>query len=354
MKTRNKIITIAIVAAILVVFVIRLIANKRIFDAELNAVSDFNINIPVNTDTVKDQRIAAGFVVNGSFCALHEITVSSETQGRITSIAVRSGDHVTAGQVLASTDNELAVSQYELAKANFEKAEKDKNRYEQLSHDDAVTVQQSELAKLTFVNARSAFVTARKQLENSVIKAPVNGIITKKYVEKGMVLTPNLPAFDIVEIDRLKFMAKLTSDQINKISRGQTAKVTADNYPSVFYDGKINAIVVKADLSKRYEVEIEVTNHANQLIKPGMFGSVFFGDQSTNQFLAIPRKALTGSIKTPQVFVVKGDSVILRNIDAEPLNDRYMAVKQGLKEGDVIVVSGQINLKDGSRVKVVK
>ena len=354
MKSKRRIITVLIIAALVIIVVIRLVTNKRSFDEQLKMISEFNTTIPIITDTVKYEQIGTEFSVNGTFSPLHEISITSETQGKVISISTKVGDNVKTGQVLVSIDNKLYASQLELAKFNLEKADKDMQRFEQLSKGDAATSQQFESAKQVFENAQSAYTTAKVQYENTYIKAPFEGIIIKQTIEKGSYLTPGTAVFDIVEINKVKFIAKLASDEVEKAQKGQNVKVSVDAYPGVEYEGIISAIVVKSDLSKRYDVEVEVMNRHDKLIKPGMFGSGLFAAHSGSQILAIPRKALTGSIKNSDVFIVKGDSVIMQHIDVVPLNDKYVAIKQGLKVGDVIVVSGQINLVNGSKIKLNK
>jgi membrane fusion protein, multidrug efflux system len=354
MKSKRMIITVIVIIAIVIVAALRLASNKRAFGEQLKMISAFNTTIPVITDTVKYEKMVAEFSVNGSFQPLREISIVSEIQGKIVSITAETGDKVQTGQVLASIDNELLKSQLELAKFNLEKAEKDKQRFEQLFKGDAATVQQYESAKQTLVNAQSAFTATRIQYDNSFIKVSFDGIVTKRYVEKGTYLQPGAPVFDMVEINKVKFLAKLTSDEVEKVQKGQLVKISVDAYPGIIYEGKVNAMIIKSDLSKRYDVEVEVMNRQDRLIKPGMFGTGVFTGHSEEQVLAIQRKAITGSIKNPEVFIVKGDSVIAQSITSMPLNDKYIAVKQGLKAGDVIVISGQINLVNGSKIKLNK
>ena len=350
MKTK-KIIIIAILIIVAAAIIIRLFMNKQSLDSELASISKFTTVVPVSVYTVKDENIRTSFSINGSFEPMSEVTIASETQGTIKKISAETGDNVREGQILAETDNDLIVSQLELAKANFEKAEKDMQRYEQLSKEDAASQQQSEAARLAYLNAKSDYVSASKQYNNSIIKAPVSGNITKRYIEKGSFIAPGSQTFDIVETNKMKFIAKLTADEILHIKKNNEVEITVDAFPGTNFTGKINAIVIQADDSKRYEVEIVVANAKDKVINPGMFGTAYFKNNSASQTLTIPRKALSGSVKNPEVFVLSGDSVIQRNIVAESINDKYLAVKQGLQAGDVIVISGQINLKNGTKVK---
>ena len=354
MKTKRIITTAVIITILVVIAAFRLVSNKRSFDEQLKMVSEFNTVIPVITDTAKYEQQLNGISINGSFQASHEISITAETQGKIVSILAGIGDNVKTGQVLASVDNVLLASQLEMTKFNLEKAEKDMQRFETLSKADAISTQQYEAVKQVLVNAQFANTSAKVQYENSFIKVPFNGIITKRYIEKGSYLAPGMPVFDIVEINKLKFIANLTVDEFEKVKKGQTVNLSVDDYPGISYIGTVSSIVVKADLSKRYTADIEVENRTDKYIKPGMYGTAIFTNHSGNQILTIPRKAIAGSIKNPEVFVVKADSVILQSIEVEPINDKYVAVKKGLKAGDVIVISGQINLVNGSKIKINK
>jgi RND family efflux transporter MFP subunit len=353
MKTVKKTLIIIIILAIAGLIAFKLISNKKQLNAELKAVTDFNTVIPVITDTVKSEYPNDVFNVKGSFLPSHEVSVVSETQGKVSAILVDIGDRVAANQSLVSVENDLVSAQLKLAKANFEKAEKDKKRYDLLSNDNAVTVQQKEVAELAYTSSQSALVTVQKEYDNSVIKAPISGIVTSKSIEVGSFLTPAIPVFSIVDISNVILKAMLTADEVSKVKIGQVVNVSVDEYPGASYDGKIKSIDVNADLSKKYYVEVEVLNNSDKLIKPGMYGSVSFGLSSKNLSLVIPRRSVIGSIISPQVFIVQGDSAILKNITVVPLDDNNLSVIKGLNSGDIIIVSGQINLKNGTKIKVL-
>ena len=350
MKKKNIIsASIITTAALLIIF--RLAANKSSFNEELKLVSEANTTIPVLTDTVRCEQQATDFTTNGTFTPSQEISITSESQGKVVSINSKIGEKVVSGQVIACIDNVVLKSQLKLAKFNLEKAEKDMKRIEQLSKDDAATHQDYENAKQVFVNAQSVYTSAKTDVEKTFIKTPFAGNITKRNIEIGSYLTPGSAVFDIVVINRLKFMAKLTVSEIEKVQKGQNVKVSVDAYPGSFYEGKVSAIVSTADVSKRYDVEVDVNNTTGKQIKPGMYGTVTFSCNSDAQNLLLPRVAIAGSIKNPEIFLVKGDSVILQKIDVTPLNDKFVVVKNGLKAGDIIVTSGQISLVNGSKIK---
>ena len=353
MKLRKRITTVLIIVALVTIVALRLVTNKRSFENQLKMASESNTTIPVLTDTVKYRNITSGFSINGTFSPFKEISITSEMQGKISSIRTETGDKVKNGDTLATIENEIFASQLAVAKFNLEKAEKDMKRFKELTNGEATTLQQYESVKQVFENAQFAFTSARVQNNNAFITAPFSGFVTKRYKEEGVYIVPGSPIFDIVEIDKLKLTAKLTYDEVEKVKKGENVKVTVESVPDKTYEGYVSNKVVKADLSGRYEVEICINNNAENFIKPGMYGQVLFNINSKEPVLVIPRRAIEGSILNPEIYLVKGDSVIKKNITVTSLDDKYVLVESGVKEGDIIVTSGQINLVNGSKIRII-
>ena len=351
MKLRKRITTVLIIVALVTIVAYRLISNKRSFEDQLKMVSELNTTIPVLTDTVRYRQITSGFSVNGTFSPFKEISITSETQGKITSLRNETGDEVKKGDILATIDNEIFASQLAVTKFNLEKAEKDLKRFKELTNREAATIQQYESVKQVFENAQFAYTSARVQNDNAFITAPFSGFITKRYIESGAFIAPGSPVFNIVAIDKLRLIAKLTADEVGKVKKGKNVKLTVESIPGTTYEGYVGNITVRSDLSGRYDVEIYI-NNTDKLLKPGMYGSVLFTEDSKEPVLVIPRRAIEGSILNPEVFQVRGDSVVKKNITASSLNDKYVLVKSGLSKGDVIVTSGQINLVNGSKIRI--
>ncbi len=353
MKLRKLIISISVISGLLIVIAARLMSNKESFDKELEMISESNGSVPVIVDTVKTQSVHTEFSVDGIFSASKEVTITGELEGKIITVKTNEGDNVTAGQVLATLDNTIYKSQLELARYNLEKAEKDMERNEQLVKTDGVTMQQFEDAKKNLAEAKSNLVSAQKQYDDSFIKAPFSGVITKRYVEEGTYLSPGTAVFDMAKINKLKLVVMLTAEEASGIEKGQKVNVSVDTYQGTGIDGHVTAINVKADESGKYNIEIEVNNSPEKPIMPGMFGTALFQGISRTDALVISRRTIAGSIKNAEVFLVKGDSVISKRIEVEPLKGEDVLVTKGLKPGDIVVTSGQINLVEGSKVKVL-
>jgi membrane fusion protein (multidrug efflux system) len=349
----KRILTISLIIIILVggCAAILLLNKKKI---EEKSKLEGNLeSIPVYVQEVKKATLTGSFEVNGSFAAIHELTLMSEGQGKVIDMLVNTGDVVHSGQVLALLDDELVRSQLALANANLEKARADLKKYEGLLKADAISGQQVEDVKLGLIKAETEVAILKKQLDFTVIRAPIQGTINRRAIEKGSLLIPGSPVFDIVDVSRLKFTANVAETEVVQIRKGQQPEITSPMYPGIKYKCTVISIGVKADEARRFPVEVEMINDAAHPLKAGMFGTAAFGSESPREALLIMRNSIVGSIKNPKVYIVEGNKALLRDIRIGSANDREVEVLEGLKEGEIVVISGQINLENNMTVRVV-
>ncbi len=329
-----------------------LLYNKKKIDEKSQL--DGNLKtIPVFVTSLAMNKMSGDFPANGSFSAIHELTVSSEGQGKVVNLLFDIGDFVKQGQVLAHLDDEVLLSQYSLAQAACEKARKDLKKYEGLLKEDAISSQQVEDSRLFLKKSEAELVSLKKQLENATIKAPIQGTIVKRLIETGSLLMPGSPIAEIVDISRLKFTAYVAESEAVLIRNGQKVNITSSLYPGILYPGTVVSVGVKADDARRFPVEIELVNDLRHPLKAGMFGTAGFGLGMERECLTIPRQSIIGSIKEPRVYVVEGNKALLKNIRIGSADDRQVEVLSGLREGELIVTSGQINLEHNSLVTIV-
>jgi len=351
MKKKILIITIVIICTAL--FLVKLAINKKNID-EATKPKSLNIAVPVITDTVKYITLDNSFSINGSFSPSHELTIMGETSGKIIEINFETGDYVKEGQILARLDMDILNAQKQLAEANLNKTKSDLSKFEQMIKTDAVTQQQLEEMKLANINALTSLTTVNKQLEYSVIRAPFSGYITKKYIERGGMMLPGSPIAEIIDINTLKFISPVAESDISRVKKNQEIRVTCDADNTIEFKARVKAISMKADESKRYTVESEIKNSTSNPVKAGMYGTAFFYSNGTRQALVIPRSGLTGSIKDAKVYIAVGNKAVLKSITTAYSDDKIIEVTEGLVPGQMVIISGQINLENNSLIEISK
>jgi RND family efflux transporter MFP subunit len=308
--------------------------------------------ILVATQTVEKQALSKSREWLGTFQPNREMTVASETMGRVIYAGVKEGDHIAAGSVVARLDDETLRHQLKAAEANWANAKKDVQHYTALVKGDAVPQMQLDKALLQEANTESQVLLLRKQINMCVIRAGIGGIVTKKMFELGTVVSPGSPLLELTDIATLKLTLDVPEAELSKIKTGQTIEVKSDVYPGEIFKGKVSLIGSKGDGAHNFPVEISVANSSKNPLKAGMYGSVSLGENLAAESLAIPKEALVGSAKNAQVYVVEDGKAVLRNISLGASNEQFYEVLSGLSEGETVVISGQINLRDGANVNV--
>ena len=353
MKRIKKYAVTGIIIAVAALGILQLVNNKKRLDNELQTMQQYSMVVPVEVITPERQSISQRITENGVLTSGSEITILSETAGNILSVNGNIGDKVYAGQILVTVEKELVESQFQLAKTNLEHAEKDLARYDNLAEGEAVTQQQLEAVKLKYRDAQAQFTASKKQLENTTIRSPVNGVIANRLVEKGATLFPSIPVFTIAEQDRMVFTVNMAEEDVRTLGRERKAEIFIDASPENSFTGNIRGISTVPDLSGRYKVEMELNNPGG-LLRAGMSGKAVFTSDSGDDGLIILRKCIVGSVRDGKVFIVSDDTVVSRQVKGHTLNEAEVLVTEGVTETDRIVLSGQINLEDGSKIRILK
>ena len=354
---KKIIITIVVIALSLGVIAYVLTNNKKENEAKTAVVAEKNASVSVKVDTVKVEDVSLDFISNGNFEPVQELKFSAEKSGKITSVLVKEGDYVSVGQTLAIVRSDVINVNAQNANAIYQNAVADYNRFENAFKTGGVTKQQLDQAKLAMVNAKSQLAQANINVGDTRIKAPISGFINKKMIEVGSIVTgmPATELFEIVNVSKLKLNVSVNESQVASLKVGSPTKVKASVYPDKTFDGKITFIAAKADASLNFPVEIEITNNASKDLKAGMYGTAEFASQQQKQSLKIvPRNAFVGSVSSNQVFVVENGVAKLKTVTAGRILGDKVEILNGLNEGETVIVTGQINLQEGSAVEIIK
>lgn len=354
---KKIIITIVVIAASLGIIAYILTNNKQENEAKTAIVAEKNATISVRTDVVKIEVVSLDFVSNGNFEPVQELKFSAEKSGKITKILAKEGDYVSVGQTLAIVRSDVVNVNAQNANSIYQNAVADYNRFENAFKTGGVTKQQLDQAKLQMVNAKSQLTQANINVGDTRIKAPISGFINKKHIEVGSIITgmPATQLFDIVNVSKLKLKVNVNESQVAGLRVGSTTNVVASVYPDKTFSGKITFIAAKADETLNFPVEIEITNNANKDLKAGMYGTAKFASNQQKQALRIvPRNAFVGSVSSNQVFVIENGTAKLKTVTAGRILGDKVEILDGLQEGEQVIITGQINLQDGSKVEVIK
>jgi RND family efflux transporter MFP subunit len=350
-----------IITVVLIIVVIGAIAwvinrNKKKNDAQTELVAQGSGAVSVRIAAVKKASVDLDFSANGNFAPQQELNFLSENAGRVTKIYVDEGDRVSKGQVLARVDAEIINTDRETAQATLDNAIRDEARYTSSFKTGGVTQQQLDQAKLATKNARLRLQSSARRVNDANIKSPINGIVNKRYIEVGAFVTAQgTQLFELVDVSKLKLKVNVNEGQVANLKVGDQVQIKSNVFPADNFSGKITFIAAKADGTLNFPIDIEVLNNHKNTIKAGMYGTAIFKFPAQAATITIPRGSFVGSVSSNQIFVLEnGNTAKLRKVIAGRTIGDEVEIIEGLKEGETVIISGQINLVDGSAVAPIK
>ena len=334
---------------LIIVGAIKLKSNKEKITKKLY-IHDNTTAILVEVKKPSFHSFENSFSFLGTFDPFRQNIIGSDGSGKIIRLGFQEGDKISEGQFLVKLDDEMLSIQLENAEINVEGQKNDDNRNSNLIKENVISGVQNEKTKLALKSAETQVRQIKKQLKNSILSAPFSGIVTKKMVDLGSVVSVGGPILELTDISSLKLNISVPERDILKFKIGQQVNVNVDVYDNKSFTGKISNISIKADASHNFKVEVLIKNNSDFPIMAGMYGSVKLENSKTINALSVPRKALIGSSKLPKVYIVKNGQAKLTSFTAGTSDGEFIEVINGISKNDVVIVKGQINIQNNSNV----
>lgn len=347
----KKVLIIIIPLGLVAIFIIKLKTNKEITQNKVYTY-DKNKALNIEVDTLKLSSIDNEFSYSGIFEPNKETKLSSESQGKINKVMVDVGSLVKKGQTLIVLDNSLLKLQVQSVEVQITGLEADVNRYTILAKSDAIQGVQLEKAELGLKTAKIQKATLLEQIRKTTIQAPFDGVITAKLSEEGAFASPGIPLLQLTDITNLKFNINVSENELHKFKLNTPYSISVDSYSDLLLSAKVTLIGSKANMGNSFPIQFLVKNTKDLSIKSGMFGKVKLENKSNEQKIIISSSSILGTNDKMQVYIVKNRKVYLKDIEILDKYQNKAIVKSGLKEGDVIVIKGFINLFEGANVSV--
>ena len=299
----------------------------------------------------------------------YQVVVYSRVSGEVEKLAVDVGDSVEKGGIIAQIEKEKLVLQVERLDASLESAEinlkklcRDYERMKSLFEKNAISQQKMDNIDTVYKSAqaqvkelKAALALAGIQLKDSTITAPIKGIVARKFVEEGDIVTATsqmkgTPLAAIVDMDIIKVVVNVTEGDMSAVRVGQEARVKVDACPDKVFIGRVSNISPVFDsLSRTAPVEIKIAN-PEHLLRPGMFARVEIITGVHENVLIVPISAIVYNEDKETLFILKGNTAGLREVKTDLSDGEIVEIVSGLSEGEKVIIDGSYGLKDGDRV----
>lgn len=305
----------------------------------------------------------------GTLAPVRGVDVTTEIAGLVREVRFKSGDEVKAGQVLFEMNADSDIAQLRALQANADLAATTLKRDKlQLS---AQAISQAQVdGDEADLKAKQALAAQQKALvDKKTIRAPFAGKLGITAVNPGQYLNPGDKLVTLQTIDTLYADFFIPQKQLASLSIGQKLNLTSDSYPGVGFAAKVTSISPKIDAATRnVQVQATVPNAKRQLL-PGMFANVSLEQGELKKYLTLPQTAITYNPYGSTVFLLsppsadskdamkddKGQAYLVAQqvfVTTGPTRGDQVAILTGLKEGQTVVTSGQLKLKNGTPVVI--
>lgn len=311
--------------------------------------------IPVAAEVVEPRDLEVTLRGSTNLRAREEVQVLPKQQGVVAEIHVEEGDVVSEGQVLARMDDEEWRYEARRAEARADAARRQAERAAVLQERGLMTDQEAEGLKADAEVAESDYELAQLRVRNARITAPVDGIVTHRFIERGQLLSASEAVFTVVDDRVLEARVAVPERQANRVEEGQAVRVEAGGANADPVMGEVARIRPVVDPeSGTVQVTVQLDPDVSPEIRPGRFVNVDIVTEAIEGRVAIPRTAVLADGTTPRAFVIRDGRAQEVELELGFSQRNRVEVRSGLEPGDTIVTVGQNNLRSDNPVRIME
>lgn len=335
----------------------------------------------VSATKVGSQDWQPSLAAVGSVTPVRGVDVTTEISGLVREIHFKSGQDVKKGEVLVELNADADKAQLAALEAAAELSatvlKRDKAQFEA----QAIAQAQVDADAADLKSKRALADQQRANIDKKTIRAPFAGRLGITTVNPGQYVNPGDKIVTLQTIDQVYVDFNLPQKSVGQLAVGQVVNVTTDGFPGVVFPGKITAISPKVDTTTRNViVEATLPNPKRQLL-PGMFANAAVEVGDKKHYLTLPQTAITYNPYGSTVFVVltadqaaaqaranaassgaasapaaaaSGSGLVVQQafVTTGETRGDQVAILSGLKEGQQVVTSGQLKLKNGTSIVI--
>lgn len=298
----------------------------------------------------------------GSSTAIMGVNITAQLGGMIQNIYFNEGDDVKKGDLIVQQNADPNIGQLHSLEANAELArityERDQKQYKVR----AVSKQQLDSDLQNWKSLIAQVDQQKAIVEQLTITAPFDGRLGIRLVNPGQYLSPGDAVVTLQSLDPIYIDFTLPQQDVSKLTIGQEVTATIDAFPNQTFKGKITTINPIVDTSTRNVSVRSTFDNPDHIILPGMFSNVTVITSNTQSLLTVPQTAVSFNPYGDIIYVIKekgkdkqGQPILTANqVFVTPGDSRgdQIAILKGIKDGDTVVTSGQLKLKNGSVVAI--
>ncbi len=320
--------------------------------------------VHVQTAAASERPMPEFLTLTGSLLADRESDIAADANGKVLTTKVERGQSVKQGDLLATLDASAAalsasaaLAQEQLAKTQAEQAKTECDRSKQLFDSGAISkaeydrsVTQCAGTQWSVAAATAQHGSAAKMVGDSAIRAPFSGVVGERYVNVGQYVQPSTRVISLFSIDPLRLELSVPEANVALIRPDLQVDFEVAAFGEQTFSGKVRFISPNVREASRDLVVEAVVPNADAKLRPGMFATVRLKTGEKPAVVA-PLTAVRKDLDPPRAYAVVAGHIEERVVQLGEELDGVVAVVNGVKTGDVLVLNPTNAVHDGVRVE---
>lgn len=308
--------------------------------------------VNVEVETLKSQKFTDFINVVGTVKPIQSAKLSLSEGGVIDVYSKEKGDYVAKGEKIMELENDVLKANLEAARARYDLAQTNFKKQEAVYNDNINSEIQYLEAKSNRDQVKADFEMLQARYDNTILTAPFAGVIDDKYVEEGEMVTPGISIVNLINKNVIKIEAGVPENYVRNVKIGDSVKISFDTYLDEPVWSVVSYVGTSINQSNRtFPVEVKMANKRN--LKPEMVANLFIQKGIYKDVIVISEQLATRTENGFIVFVAEDGKAKMRELEILSRFENKIAVSQGLKAGDKLIVLGQQNLVEGENIEVV-
>ncbi|MDX1979489.1 MAG: efflux RND transporter periplasmic adaptor subunit [Bryobacteraceae bacterium] len=336
--------------------------------------------VSVSVGQARVGRVREEILLTGALRPKEQVDITAKATGRVEKLFFQLGDRVNKGDLIAELEDdelqqqvlrakaslavvrastqqreaELRNSQANLTRANtlLKEGLIPKTDFESRQTEFQVVQAQIQLAKAQERQVQAEINELEIRLAQSRIYAPMAGVVARRYIDQGAVVSASTPIISLVNLNTMVTMANVPEREVGKLRIGNQAMIEVDAFAGQQFQGKVARISPVLDAATRSAtVEVEIANTDHRL-KAEMFARVTLDLESTHEAVIIPREGLVYRGQQPGVYATEHGKPVFRPIETGRTIGADVEVLANLDAGTAIVTRGATMLREGDEIRV--
>ncbi|MDR2292294.1 MAG: efflux RND transporter periplasmic adaptor subunit [Prevotellaceae bacterium] len=277
--------------------------------------------------------------------------LSFSISGNVINVYVAEGQKASKGMLLAQVSAENLQSSYDAAQATLKQAEDAMARMQMLYDSQSLPEIKYIEAKTKLEQAKSAARIAEKNISDTKLYAPFEGIIAKRLIDIGENVIPGKPVFTLLKINSVKIKFSVSENEISNIDRHGDATIVVAALDNKQFKGLVTEKNLTANhITHTYDAKIKLKNDSGELI-PGMACRVLLNENYDSEIFVLPNNSVLVSHDGRYfVWLVKNGCATATTVNIGNFTDSGVIIESGLNIGDKVIVEGYHKVSEGMKI----